>query len=151
MAQARQTSVNISDPLPEETVRKLSGLRNLTSFDIESYVHDQHVDWVYRWVNKKVTRVEHQKVFGWSVVVRGSFVEGNSARGGTWNEGAGAWMSGDRILMKCRRDTYVAREKQKKARFELFRKGLDDEFRTDVANVSREIGKDVPVFEDKEN
>jgi len=109
---------NLENPTAEESVKALAGLRNLTSFDVESFIHDQHKDYVYRWANKKGHRVEHLKLFGWQTVSRGSSAPGHGARGGTWNEGAGAWMAyGDRILMLCRRDLFEARQARKADRF----------------------------------
>ncbi len=120
-------TINIPDPTAEESLAALQGRVNITSFDVESVVHGQDAEWSYRWVNKKQARVDHLKVIGWRVVGHD-----DGARGGVWNEGAGAWMAnGDRILMKCRRDVFEARKEHQRSRFERLTKDAKEQFHID--------------------
>ena len=115
-------SIDPINPDPEDAIKAMGNLRNRTSFDVESYVHNPDNGFHYHWINKKETRVNQVKALGYEVVTP----DNDKARGGIWSTGAGAWMAGDRILMRLRRDIRE-RDQAKKARKHIpFTKQQDD-------------------------
>ena len=117
------------NPTAEEGLRALQGRTNVTSWDVVSEVHDRTPGYVYRWVNKNEMRVDHMKAMGWEVVN----MTNDSARAGTWNDGAGAWKSGDRILMRLTEYLYYSRKDEKAKRMSRLRGESEDAFRSEAA------------------
>ena len=142
-----KSSPPVSDP--EAAIQAFGNRVNIGAFDVESYVFGKdEKQYVYHWVNKKDTRVARKKMFGWEVV---SYHQGHAEHGGQWNEGAGAYLCGDLILMRVHRDNRMYRmERELRERKEKIARGeITAQVFADAEKISREHSRPGRVVDTK--
>ena len=128
----------IEDPLPEDGQRALAGLVNMTSFDVNSVIHNKTAGYVYRWINQKEMRVDHVRSLGWEVVNQ---TNDPHVKGGHWHV-TGLWKSGDRILMRCKEESFYARKEKQRNRFSaLLEAQAKETLELDAEKLSRAISR----------